>query len=79
MHTATVKPAPTGPITVAVTNPMPKATTITLTGTRTNTICVAQGVSISLRGWVKYTESISPGQIKIAGRDECAGGSGCSP
>jgi len=31
-------------------------------------------VQLSLRGWVKYTESISPGQIKIAGRDEYAGG-----
>jgi len=114
--------ATSGPITLTITNPMPKATTVTLTGTKSYNILVPKGATITktidagkykytyagclgklkkgslkvkgttaalkiapckmakygffntdkthtyyvkLKGWVSYSESVGPGQIKI--------------
>ena len=47
-----------GPVTLTITNPLPKATTVTLTGTKPYTINVPQGATI--------TKTIDPGKYKYS-------------
>ncbi len=47
-----------GPITLTITNPLPKATTVILTGTKSYTISVPQGATI--------TKTIDPGKYKYS-------------
>lgn len=50
--------AATGPVTLTITNPMPKATTVSLTGTKTYNIYVMAGATI--------TKTIDPGKYKYS-------------
>jgi hypothetical protein len=47
-----------GPVTLTITNPLPKATTVILTGTKPYTINVPQGATI--------TKTIDPGKYKYS-------------
>ncbi len=55
---ASADAAVTGPITLTINNPLPKATTVTLTGPKTYTIYVTKGATI--------TRTIDAGKYKVS-------------